>query len=438
MKLNLLTETERNDNSRSKSPDRFLREKSILLPSSPHSKSRSPLKEKLSFNEKLTTRQHLRGYEKKLFNFLQEEERFSEKNILKSLNYKHPLFINSEKKARSIKEKAFKVLEAPGYKDDYYSHLLDWGKNTEICICINDEIYLHQFVSGKTQKLITNLKNISSIKSSDFSPNILFGQDCGKITLYDPHSEISYSFRDMRQDRITCCEFLDANTVLIGSKDKSISLLDLRVQKSVNNWYLHEQGICGIKINPNMKNLFISGGNDNFVNVFDIRNQKSIWKFRAHRAAVRAMAWDERNKSRFFTGGGIDDHKLKIWNLIDFKLEKEKNTHNQICDILYNSRHDEIITAHGFCSNSINVWKKKSLLKLAEFQGHKQRVLDMAFSPDKNLLVSASSDSSIRFWELQSNNTKTNENNKNEKINVFRSEKKIRKNYQLFKNSFIR
>lgn len=436
MEQKLLTEKRKNENNRSKSPDRFINQKK---PQNLHllKKTPSPIKKNLTLNQKLTQNEFQINYENSLYSYLQQNSEIHSDTSTTSIDLpkKHPLFRYKKKKYRKIPEKAFKVLEAPGYKDDYYSHLLDWGKHSDISICINDEIYLHQFKTGKTQKLITSLKKVSCIKSSPFSHLMTFGENSGNITLYDPVSEISFCFKDMHEDRITCIDFLTENLLLLGSKDKKVSILDSRVGRVVKSWENHTQGVCGLKKNPRCFNVFASGGNDNHVAVFDIRNERVLWRFKAHKAAVRALAWDERNKNRLFTGGGSDDKKLKIWNLVSHKCELERNTDSQICELLYNAKFDEVISSHGFCSNNITVWKKRKLKKIAELKGHEQRVLDIAFSPNKNMIISASSDSSIRFWELYGDNKILK---KKKKITIIeRSDKKIRKK-QRIKTNFIR
>ncbi len=88
---------------------------------------------------------------------------------------------NHIKKVRKIQESSFKVLDSPGYTDDFYTHVLDWGK--KVNISIDDQIYFHDLNTGKTQKLVSNLKGISLVKENE---NLLcIGEDNGRLTLFD-------------------------------------------------------------------------------------------------------------------------------------------------------------------------------------------------------------------------------------------------------------
>ena len=59
----------------------------------------------------------------------------------------------------------------------------------------------------------------------------------------------------------------------------------------------------------------------------------------------------------------------------------------------------ELISGHGFSHNQLIVWKYPTMSKVAELNGHSQRVLSMAMSPDATTVVSAGADETLRFWK---------------------------------------
>lgn len=61
--------------------------------------------------------------------------------------------------------------------------------------------------------------------------------------------------------------------------------------------------------------------------------------------------------------------------------------------------HNEIVTAHGFADNHIAIHSADTLSRLATLEGHKERLLHMAISPDSSTIVSASADETLRFWK---------------------------------------
>lgn len=48
----------------------------------------------------------------------------------------------SEKKARKISKKPYKILDAPNLQDDFYLNLLAWSDNNQIAVALDTSLYL--------------------------------------------------------------------------------------------------------------------------------------------------------------------------------------------------------------------------------------------------------------------------------------------------------
>lgn len=53
-------------------------------------------------------------------------------------------------------------------------------------------------------------------------------------------------------------------------------------------------------------------------------------------------------------------------------------TGSQVCSLLWSSHERELLSAHGFSSNQLTLWKYPSMVRVAELEGHTSRVLSMA------------------------------------------------------------
>ncbi len=87
-------------------------------------------------------------------------------------------------------------------------------------------------------------------------------------------------------------DFSCPRTVITGSKDKNIKIIDTRTASPFVYTNNHTQGVCGLKVNPHNKNIFVSGGNDNNMVLYDLRKENPIWITKGHKAAIRAITWD--------------------------------------------------------------------------------------------------------------------------------------------------
>lgn len=128
--------------------------------------------------------------------------------------------------------------------------------------------------------------------------------------------------------------------------------------------------------------MLASGGNDNIVNVWSPRMNRATHKFTEHTAAVKAIAWSPHKHCLLATGGGSTDKTIKLWNVHEDSCIKSIDTGSQVCNMLFSTTVDELISTHGYSLNSIAVWKVKNMQKIATLQGHSFRVLYLAKSPD--------------------------------------------------------
>ena len=118
-------------------------------------------------------------------------------------------------------------------------------------------------------------------------------------------------------------------------------------------------------------------------------------------------------------GGGALDKKLCVWNLNVVKQLKAQRTHidlrcicinrpvkclradSQICNVIWNPFDEkEVLSTHGFDSNDINLWDLQRGQKTSTLKGHDKRVLYLALGPSKQDIVTASSDETLRFWNV--------------------------------------
>lgn len=109
---------------------------------------------------------------------------------------------------------------------------------------------------------------------------------------------------------------------------------------------------------------------------------KYLGRLNEHTAAVKALAWSPHKSNLLATGGGSTDKTVKLWNTTEMSCLKSCDTGSQVCNMIFSSSTNELVTSHGYSLNSIMVWNARTMQKLATLEGHSYRVLYMAKSPD--------------------------------------------------------
>ena len=143
-----------------------------------------------------------------------------------------------------------------------------------------------------------------------------------------------------------------------------------------------------------------------------------------HKGPVRALQWSPWHNNILATGGGKKDNTIKFFNADTKSIVNEYNTGSPVCQILWNKYEKEIISSQGNSKNQICLWSYPKMNKIAELNGHLNRALYLAMSPDGCTMVSGSSDETLRFWNINERDIikkKNRENNNGNSLSCFGS-----------------
>jgi cell division cycle 20-like protein 1 (cofactor of APC complex) len=117
-------------------------------------------------------------------------------------------------------------------------------------------------------------------------------------------------------------------------------------------------------------------------------------------AAVKSLAWSPHNPEVLVTGAGTADRCLRVYNTASGTLLATNHTGSQVSSVHWSRSHQELVSTHGFSTNAVKVWQYPSLRETASLEGHRERIITSALSPDGSTLCTASADETLRFWRL--------------------------------------
>ncbi len=322
------------------------------------------------------------------------------------------------KHTRHIPSAPEHCLDAPDLVDDYYLNLLDWSCSNVVAVALGPSVYLWNAATGSTEVMCElegegdYVTSVSWIKEG--GGYLAVGTASADVQLWDV--EKSKQVRSMagHTARVGALDW-NAHTLSSGSRDSTIMNHDVRVRDHLTATLRgHEQEVCGLKWSPD-GSMLASGGNDNMLCIWDagasgapatassggMRGDVTPkFVIREHTAAVKALAWCPWNRTTLASGGGSSDRCIKTWNASTGSMLHSVDTGSQVCSLLFNSNHRELISTHGFSRNEINVWRYPTFTKVRELTGHTGRVLHMAAGPDGSSVVTAGADETLRFWNL--------------------------------------
>lgn len=311
-------------------------------------------------------------------------------------------------KLRKINTNPERILDAPGFLDDFYLNLLSWSPSNILAIALDKSLYLWNGVSGDVS-MLTEFENesITSVTWSDDNCHISIGKNDGNTEIWDVET-ISH-IRTMRSGlgvRICSQDWLDT-LISTGSKSGEIQINDVRIKNHIiNTWEQHSGEVCGMKFRKDGLQL-ASGGNDNTVMIWDTRQDDPLWIKRTHNAAVKAISWNPDVSNLLATGGGSLDRHIHFWNTNTGARIGSIDTGSQVSSLHWGQSYEnglmnsEIVATGGSPNNCISIYNYETKFKVAEItQAHESRIVSSQLSPDGTTIATVGGDENLKFFKV--------------------------------------
>lgn len=304
--------------------------------------------------------------------------------------------------SRKFPKAPYKILDAPGLRDDFYLNVIDWGATDILGVGLQNTLYTLR--SHTTQvDAVLQLPAEFDICSLAFSPrgtHMAVGLSSGDTYIMDVEAAKCVRMLTGHSNKVTCVSWCNDHVFSTGARDRRILDRDLRAPE--NAVCLHEghrQEVCGLKWSFDQRYL-ASGGNDNKVLLWTAQHPNPVVNLGGHSAAVKALAWNPNNFGMLATGGGTADRMIKVWDTTEGKCVRGVDTGSQVCSLAFSRNTAELVSTHGYSQNVVHVWKTSSMGRIATLGGHTSRVLYLATSPDGENVVTGAGDETLRFWNL--------------------------------------
>ncbi|EJD36744.1 WD40 repeat-like protein [Auricularia subglabra TFB-10046 SS5] len=311
---------------------------------------------------------------------------------------------------RTITPTPERVLDAPGLIDDFYLNPLSISPKNIVAVALGQMIYTFMTVSGRAAKLgsCPDRTYISSVNWSANDDILAVGLGDGSVEIWDAYSATKLRTMRGHQGRIAALSW-SVHIVSSGCKDGSIWHHDVRMpQHKVQVSSGHTGEVCGLRWRGDGE-LLASGGEDNLVNLWDARKSGVTLQslvdtrltIRDHVAGVKALAWAPWDSRLLASGGGTLDANINVWTVTTGARVQNVHTPAQITSLTWSLYSKEILSTHGYPTNSLMIHSFPSMGVVGEIsEAHESRLLYSDMAPAGDIVVTGAADDSLKFWRI--------------------------------------
>ncbi len=190
----------------------------------------------------------------------------------------------------------------------------------------------------------------------------------------------------------------DNERMAVVGFDSSVYIYDMMIGRKMYTWETTCNDQRCVSFSPDSRYV-VAAGRDGNVRIFDIINGRVVTDLRQHRLRVWALSFSEDGK---FLATAGEDRKICIWSMDNFQLLKEYEFPSGKVSALTFCGPDMI--AAGSTNNRICVWNLRSADSAPTFfmDEHNGTVAELLWDKTRNVLISCSFDSTVRFWQWES------------------------------------
>jgi WD40 repeat protein len=192
----------------------------------------------------------------------------------------------------------------------------------------------------------------------------------------------------------------DGSILASGSYDRTVNLWDTTTWQRKGDPLKSEAHVIRVRFSPTGQLLGV--GTDIHIQIWDLERRERLVQFKGHTefdgSWNRSLTWT-RDGAHLLSAGDINDPVIRSWDTFTWTQARDPWTGhgNQIIHILLNSA--GTLLASASTDNTVRLWQLATGVEVSRYE-HSNGVLNVAFSVDGCFIFGADMDGKTLQWEI--------------------------------------
>ena len=231
---------------------------------------------------------------------------------------------------------------------------------------------------------------------------LAFGAEDGTIRLWDVATRATTATLDGHRREIPSVTFApDGRTLASASADGTVKLWDVAsgaVSATIRG--VTGQAAC-VAFSPDGGTL-ATGWTNRTVTLWDVSAGRTVATFNRHRDWLNAVSFSPDGRT---LASSSEDGDVILWDLATGNATAISGHTEAVWGMAFSPDGSTLASRSGTKKGKVHIWDALTGLKTVTLGGHDRIVRSIAFAPDGTTLASASSDGTVRLWDLGTHST---------------------------------
>lgn len=185
-------------------------------------------------------------------------------------------------------------------------------------------------------------------------------------------------------------------SVASGSDDQSIKLWDVVTGTEMKTLRGHEDSVNSVAFSPNGTHL-ASASEDFTIRIWDVATGAELKRLQVNGSPARNLMFSPDGKFLVFVSG---DKRVRLWDTVSRESVKSLVGHtDDVLWVAFSPDTDSQLIASSSLDQTLRLWNTVTGLEVGRFEAHTGEVVCMAFSLDGKQITLVSKDGTLRIWD---------------------------------------